>query len=124
VRAKERWRIASGAKLRARKVRVPEVLITYTCDQNATVSVSGVVGIASSRRGHKTTKATAINLAPVSSRAVITATAGVVLALPASTATALSRGVRTSVTVTFKVKNANGIGVGTLKFRLLPRAQK
>jgi hypothetical protein len=103
---------------------VPELLVTYTCDQNASVRVSGVLAIASSGHGRKITKAMAIDLAPVSSRAVSGAMSpGVVLALPASAAKALSHGVRTSASVTFTVKNANGIGVGVLRFRLLPRAR-
>jgi Bacterial Ig-like domain (group 3) len=122
VRARQRWRMASGAKRRARKLQKPELLVTYTCDQNAAVRVSGVLGIVSSSHGRKSTKT--INLAPVSSLAVIgKADSGIVLSLPSSAGRALRHGVRTSVTVRFTVKNANGIGVGVIRFRLFPMAR-
>jgi hypothetical protein len=123
VGARERWRIAGGARRRVRRVKVPVLLISYTCDQNSTVRIGGVVTIAPTSHGRKMTKAQTINLAPVSSSAVLgKADAGVVLALPASVARAVRDGVRTAVAVTFTVKNANGIGVATLKFPLFPFA--
>jgi hypothetical protein len=121
VRAREQWRIVRGAKRRARRLQVPVILVTYTCDQNAAVRIGGVVTIAPTRHGRKVTKARTINLAPVSSSALLGKThPGVVVALPASVATAGRNGVQTAVAVTFRVFNANGAGVGTIRFRLLP----
>jgi hypothetical protein len=121
VRAKQRWRSARRAKPRAIKVQVPELVVNYTCDQDAAVRIAGVVKLARAGHGGKTTKARTINLATVSSRAVLgKASPGVILALPASVTKALRAGVRTSVIVRFTVKNAKGSGVGTISFRLFP----
>jgi len=103
---------------------VPVILVTYTCDQNAAVRIGGVVTIAPTRHGRKVTKARTISLAPVSSSAVLgKAGHGVVVALPASADRAVRNGVRTAVAGTFRVFNANGIGVGTIKFPLVPPAR-
>jgi hypothetical protein len=121
VRAREQWRLAHSAKQRARRLQVPMIVVTYTCDQSAAVRIGGVVTIAPTHRGRKVTKARTINLAPVSSSAVLGKThSGVVVALPAPVAKAVRNGVRTAVAVTFRVFNANGAGVGTIRFRLLP----
>jgi len=121
VTARERWRVVRGAKRRARQHKVPVILVTYTCDQNAAVRIGGVVTIAPTRHGRKTTKARTINLALVSSSAVLgKAAPGVDVRLPASAAKAVRNGVRAAVAVAFRVFNANGIGVGTIRFPLLP----
>ncbi len=121
VRAEERWKTVGATKPRRRKLQVPEILVRYTCDQDATVRIGGAISIAAARHGRTLTKAVAIKLATVSSRAAPgTAEPGVVLALAASAAKAVSAGIRTTATVRFTVKNANGIGVGTIKFLLLP----
>jgi hypothetical protein len=123
VRARERWRVMRGANRRARRLEVPVILVTYTCDQNATVRIGGVVTIAPTRHGRKMTKVQTINLTLVSSSAVLgKAAPDVVVALPASAAKALRNGVRTAVTVTFRVLNANGVGVGTIRFPRFPPA--
>jgi hypothetical protein len=124
VRAEERWKTVGATKRRPRKVQVPELLVSYTCDQNATVRIGGAVSIAAARHGRTLTKAVAIKLATVSSRAAPgKAEPGIVLALAASAAKAVSAGIRTTATVQFTVKNANGIGVGTIKFQLRPPAR-
>jgi hypothetical protein len=100
------------------------ILVTYTCDQNAAVRIGGVVTIAPTRHGRKTTKAQAINLAAVSSSAVLgKAAPGVDVRLPASAAKAVRNGVRAAVAVAFRVFNANGVGVGTIRFPLFPPAR-
>lgn len=124
VRAKERWRSARRAKPRVLKVQIAELVVNYTCDQDAAVRIAGVAKIARAGHGRRTTKAKTINLATVSSRAVLgKASPGAILALPASVAKALRAGVRTSVTVTFTVKNAKGSGVGIISFGLFPPPQ-
>lgn len=124
VTARERWRVVRGAKRRARRPKVPVILVTYTCDQNAAVRIGGVVTIAPTRHGRKTTKAQTINLPAVSSSAVLAKAApGVDVRLPASAAKAVRNGVRAAVAVAFRVFNANGIGVGTIRFPLFPPAQ-
>lgn len=124
VTARERWRVVRGAKRRARRRKVPVILVTYTCDQNAAVRIGGVVTIAPTGHGRKTTKAQAINLAPVSSSAVLgKAAPGVDMRLPASAAKAVRNGVRAAVAVAFRVFNANGSGVGTIRFPLFPPAR-
>jgi hypothetical protein len=121
VRAKERWTTGRRARPRAPKLQIPELVVNYTCDQDAAVRIAGVVKIAPAGHGRKRTKAKTINLATVSSSAVLgKASPGTMLALPSSVAKALRAGVRTSVTVTFTVKNAKGIGIGIISFRLLP----
>jgi hypothetical protein len=121
VRAREQWRVVRRAKQRARRLQVPMIVVTYTCDQSAAVRIGGVVTIGPTRRGRKVTKARTITLAPVSSSAVLGKPhPGVVVALPTSVANAVRNGVRTAVAVTFRVFNANGAGVGTIRFRLLP----
>jgi hypothetical protein len=121
VRARERWRVVRGPKRRAR--RVPVILVTYTCDQNASVRIGGVVTIAPASHGRKMTRVRTINLTRVSSSAALgKAAPDVVVALPASAAKALRNGGRTTVTVTFRVLNANGIGVGTIRFPRFPPA--
>jgi hypothetical protein len=121
VTARERWRVVRGAKRRARPRKVPVILVTYTCDQNAAVRIGGVVTIAPTRHGRKTTNARTINLVLVSSSAVLgKAAPGVDVRLPASAAKAVRNGVRAAVAVAFRVFNANGIGVGTIRFPLLP----
>jgi hypothetical protein len=112
-----------AAKRRTRKREEPVLLITYTCDQDATVRIGGVVTIAATSHGRKMTKAQTINLAPVSSSAVPgKAAPRIVLPLPASAAKALRNGVRAALTVTFRVLNANGAGVGTIRFSRFPPA--
>jgi hypothetical protein len=124
VTAREQWRGVRGAKRRARRRRVPVVLVTYTCDQNAAVRIGGVVTIAPTRHGRKPTKARTINLPLVSSSAVLgKAAPGVEVRLPASAAKAVRNGIRAAVAVAFRVFNANGIGVGTIRFPLLPPAR-
>jgi hypothetical protein len=124
VTARERWRVVRSAKRRAHRRRVPVILVTYTCDQNAAVRIGGVVTIAPTRHGRKTTKAQAINLAAVSSSAVLgKAAPGVDVRLPASAAKAVRNGVRAAVAVAFRVFNANGVGVGTIRFPLFPPAR-
>ena len=124
VTARERWRAVRGAKRRARRRKVPVILVTYTCDQNAAVRIGGVVTIAPTRHGRTTTKARTINLAPVSSSAVLgKAAPGVDVRLPASAANAVRNGVRAAVAVAFRVFNANGAGVGTIRFPLFPPAR-
>jgi hypothetical protein len=124
VRAVERWKTVTGAKRGARKMQVPQLLVSYTCDQDATVRIGGVVSIAAVRHGRKITKAQAIKLATVATRAAPgKAEPGVVLTLADAAAKAVNAGVRTTATVTFTVKNANGVGVGTIKFVLLPPAR-
>jgi uncharacterized lipoprotein YbaY len=121
VTARERWRVVRGAKRRVRRRKVPVILVTYTCDQNAAVRIGGVVTLVPTRHGRKTTKARTINLALVSSSAVLgKAAPGVDVRLPASAAKAVRNGVRAAVAVAFRVFNANGIGVGTIRFPLLP----
>jgi Bacterial Ig-like domain (group 3) len=121
VRAKERWTTGRRARPRAPKLQIPELVVNYTCDQDAAVRIAGVVKIAPAGHGRKRTKGKTINLATVSSSAVLgKASPGTVLALPSSVAKALRAGVRTSVTVTFIVKNAKGSGIGIISFRLLP----
>jgi hypothetical protein len=121
VHAKQRWRSARRAKPRALKVQIPELVVNYTCDQDAAVHIAGVVKIARAGHGRKRTQAKTINLATVSSRAVLgKASPEVILALPASVTKALRAGVRTSVIVRFTVRNAKGSGVGTISFRLFP----
>jgi hypothetical protein len=120
VRARERWRLVGGPR-RRHKLEVPELLVTYACDQSAAVLVGGTVRIAAVRYNGKLTKPRTVKLPTVSSQAVIgRAQPGVVLALPAAVAKALRKGVRTEATVTFTVKNANGTGVGTIRFLILP----
>jgi hypothetical protein len=100
------------------------ILVTYTCDQNAAVRIGGVVTIAATRHGRTTTKAQTISLAPVSSSAVLgKAAPGVDVRLPASAAKAVRNGVRAAVAVAFRVFNANGAGVGTIRFPLFPPAR-
>jgi hypothetical protein len=124
VTARERWRVLPGTKRRANRRKVPVILVTYTCDQNAAVRIGGVVTIAPTRHGRKTTKARTINLAPVSSSAVLgKAAPGVDVRLPASATKAVRNGVRAAVAVAFRVFNANGIGVGTIRFPLFPPAR-
>jgi hypothetical protein len=121
VRAKERWRLRGP---RRHKVEVPDLLVSYSCDQSAAVLVGGTVRIAAVRYKGKLTKPRTVKLPTVSSQAVIgKAQPGVVLALPAVVARALRKGVRTEATVTFTVKNANGTGVGTIRFLILPPAR-
>jgi hypothetical protein len=96
-------------------------VVTYTCDQSAAVRVGGAVRIAAVRHNGKLTKPRTVKLATVSSQAVLgRPQPGVVLALPATVAKALRKGVRAEATVTFTVKNANGTGVGTIRFLILP----
>jgi hypothetical protein len=121
VRAKERWRLVGP---RRRKIEVPQLVVTYSCDQSAAVLVGGAVRIAAVRYKEKLTKPRTVKLATVSAKAVLgKAQPGVVLALPAVAAKALRKGVRTEATVTFTVKNANGTGIGTIKFLILPPAR-
>lgn len=117
----EQSKLLGAGKTRARKVRVPVLLVRYTCDQNASVHIGGVVTIAATRHGRKVTKARSIALAAVSSRAIAGKPApGVVLALPTLVSNALSAGVKTIAAVTFTVKNPNGTGLATLKLTLVP----
>jgi hypothetical protein len=123
VRARERWKLVRGPK-RRHKLEVPQLVVTYACDQSAAVRVGGAVRIAAVRYKGKLTKPRTVKLPTVSSQAVIgKAQPGVVLALPAVVARALRKGVRTEATVTFTVKNANGTGVGTIRFLILPPAR-
>jgi hypothetical protein len=123
VRARERWKLVGGPK-RRHKLEVPQLLVTYTCDQSAAVRVGGAVRIAAVRHKGKLTRPRTVKLATVSSQAVLgRAQPGVVLAVPATVVKALRKGVRAEATVTFTVKNANGTGVGTIKFLILPPAR-
>jgi len=122
VRAKERWRLVGRA--RRHKLAVPELVVTYTCDQSAAVFVGGAVRIAAIRYNGKLTKPRTVQLRTVSAKAVLgKAQPAVVLAIPAVAAKALRKGVRTEATVTFTVKNANGTGIGTIRFLVLPPAR-
>jgi hypothetical protein len=119
VVAKQRWSSVTRRK-RPHRVEVPTLLVTYTCDQTATVRIGGTVTIAATRRRGKVKKARTIDLRPVSSTAAAGRAQPAVLALPASAATALRSAVRTGVVVTFKVSNANGSGAATIRFLLTP----
>jgi hypothetical protein len=111
----------AGAKRRSPKVEVPELVVTYTCDQDAAVGIGGAVTIPATKHAGKTTKARTIKLTAVSSSAALGKARSAVVALPASAAKALRSGVRgAGATVTFKVSNAAGTGVATLKFLLTP----
>ena len=122
VRAKERWRLVG--RRRRHKLEVPELAVTYTCDQSAAVLVGGAVRIAAVRHNEKLTKPRTVKLTTVTAKAVLgKAHPAVVLAIPAVAAKALRQGVRTEATVTFTVKNTNGTGIGTIKFLILPPAR-
>jgi hypothetical protein len=119
VVAKQRWSSVTRRK-RPHRVEVPTLLVTYTCDQSATVRIGGTVTIAATRRGGKVKRARTIDLMPASSTAAAGRAQPAALALPASAATALRSAVRTGVVVTFKVSNANGSGAATIRFLLTP----
>jgi hypothetical protein len=94
-------------------------VVSYTCDQNASVRVGGSVTIAAVGHGRKRSKARTIKLAPVSAQAALgKAEPGVVLVLPTAATSALGRGISTRAAVAFTVSNANGIGLATIRFTL------
>jgi hypothetical protein len=119
VRAREQSRTARPRKPGARKLKKTVIVVSYTCDQNASVRVGGSVTIAAAGHGRKRSKARTIKLASVSAQAALgKAEPGVVLVLPAAATSALSRGVSTRAAVAFTVSNANGIGLATIRFTL------
>ena len=94
---------------------------TYTCDQSAAVRLDCVVTIAPSVHGRRRTRAKSLKLAPSESHAEPGKTEpAIVLRMPAAAVKALNAGHRTTATVKFTVQNANGSGVATFSFVLIP----
>jgi hypothetical protein len=123
VRAREQLRTTKARRRGARKIKRTVIVVSYTCDQNASVRVGGSVTIAATGHGRKRSKARTIKLASVSAQAALgKAEPGVVLVLPAAATSALSRGIATRAAVAFTVSNANGIGLATIRFTLVALA--
>ena len=119
-----RWKTTGTGRRAARKKPVPVLVVSYTCDQKATVRIDGAVTIPAAGRGRKRTRARTIALTPATSHAAPgTAAPAVVLSLPATVVKAVRAGARTPATVTFTVKNANGVGVATLKVIVAPQGK-
>jgi hypothetical protein len=119
VRAREQSRTTRARRRGARKIKRTVIVVSYTCDQNASVRVGGSVTIAATGHGRKRSRARTIKLASVSAQAALgKAEPGVVLVLPAAATSALSRGISTRAAVAFTVSNANGIGLATIRFTL------
>jgi len=121
LEASEHWKTTTTGKRHRRKQNVPMIVVSYTCDQNATVRIAGALTIPAAGRGRKRTKARTLQLTPAASQAIGgKAAPAVVLGLPTTAAKALTGAVRERATVTFTVKNANGIGVANLALTLIP----
>ncbi len=120
VKARERS-VLKATKRGAPKTKVLEILVTYSCDQSAAVRVGGSIAIAAGRHARRRSKAQTVRLRTLSSRAVPGGKQpGLVLMLPVRVREALKRGAETSASVEFTVSNANGIGVATIRFGLVP----
>ena len=119
--AKERWLVTRRAKHRASKVRLPVLSVSYSCDQSAAISIEAKVAIAAGGRGSKRTKAKKIGFTPASSQSVAGQTPpAVVVALGSAVSKALGAHLHARATIKFTVRNANGVGVATIKLTLVP----
>jgi hypothetical protein len=118
VKAREQARV-KAAKHGAPKTKQVVIVVSYRCDQTASIRAGATLKIAASGHGRTLVKAQTIKLRSVSGSAVGGGTQpGVVLVLPTRVATALSHGIKVSAAVEFTVTNANGIGVATIRFTL------
>jgi len=121
----ERWVTKRTGKRHATKTQLPVLSVSYSCDQTAAVRIEGGVTIAASGSGRKKTKAKRIPFAPATSQAVAGQTApAVVVALGSSVSKALSAHLHALATISFRVTDANGVGVATLKLTLVPLSTK
>lgn len=113
--ARETWKKLK----RPRKHEVPELSLSYSCDQNASVRIQASIAVAARGKGHARTKARAYTL-PSGSYAVVAGQSApaVVLALPSGVLNALSAKQHTAATVKFTVQNTNGTGIASLKLAL------
>ncbi|HWX52138.1 MAG TPA: hypothetical protein VNY34_02520 [Solirubrobacteraceae bacterium] len=108
---------------RGQRHKEPALSVTYTCDQTATVRITGVVTIAGRTRAGKKTRATNLALAPAKAPATAgKASSPVFLALPPAAVKALNAGRRTTTALSLTVQNANGRSLGTLRLTLVAQS--
>jgi hypothetical protein len=113
------------SRKKARKVSLAVIVVSYTCNQPATVTISANVTIPATVHAGNRTKAKTLKLTPVSASAAAgVAAPAVVLTLPAAAIRALNVGTRLPAVVAFKVQNANGLGVATLKVVAAPQGKR